>query len=393
MSEVRRILFINSVPDVGGAEASMLDLMAHLDREHYHATLVTTEAGRLSDDADHRGVNVHYADFPFFSRRRPWIYGRAILRLINLIRAEKIDLVHVNCDRAVPHAVLAARLAGVKVICHIHDMVRAWFLPSYVRWLNRADRIIADSQATARYCVPAGMCRQKIQVIYECFEFARYAHVEADCHRKLRAEWGVPENAVLIGLVGHVLRYKGHQEFVEAARQVVAQNEDAYFVIVGDDHMSDEHDFLPSLKNFVASNSLAERVYFAGFRSDIPQVMSAMDILAVPSWTEAFGRVAVEGLASRLPVVATRVGGIPEVVENEVTGILIMPRSADELAGALLRLVQNPDLRCQMGERGPQAAQRFDVMLHARLFEQTYQGVISGQTAHLPRVPFGTADF
>ncbi|RME45919.1 MAG: glycosyltransferase family 1 protein, partial [Chloroflexi bacterium] len=345
--------------------------------------------GPLTQRFREMDVPVTYGTFPFFSKRRPWEYWGVILSYVRLMRRWRIGLVHVNCDRAVPHMVLAGRLARVPVLCHIHDMTRAWFLPRYVRYLNRSARIIADSQATARHCLAAGMDKHKIQVIYECFEMERFANWTKEARRQLRAEWGIMPQEVAIGLVGQVLRHKGHEEFIRAAVLVVKEFPATRFVIVGDDALSSDKDFLPFLRGLVLELGLSSHVLFAGYREDIPRVMASLDIITVPSWAEPFGRVAVEALASRRPVVATKAGGIPEIVEDGVTGLLVPPKDPEALAQALLRLCRDPDLRARMGRLGPATARRFDVTEHARQFEQTYEAILKGHLETLPKVPFG----
>jgi len=114
-----------------------------------------------------------------------------------------------------------------------------------------------------------------------------------------------------------------------------------------------------------------------------------LDILTVPSWTEGFGRVVVEGLAARLPVVASNTGGIPEIIQTEEDGILLPPRNPEALAQALIYLCRNLQIRIQMGSKGPEIAKRFDVHSHAEQFENTYRAILCGKIANLPLVPFG----
>ncbi len=383
------LLYINSVAQTGGAEASLIELAAHLNREEFHLRLVTTAEGPLEAKFREIGCQVDHIQFPYFSRRRPLTYWGEIYKLVSLIRGERIDLIHVNCDRAVPHAVLAAKLTGRKVLCHIHDMTRAWFLPRYVHWLNRSDRIIANSKATAEHCRIAGMDQGKLQVIYECFEFKRYKQASQKDREAIRHQWGVNDQTIAIGLVGQIIRHKGHKDLLKAAARISSLSKDLKFIIIGDDSLSEDRDFLPELKRFIEEQSLNNSVNFVGHIRDIPRAMSGLDIAVVPSWEEPFGRVVVEAMASALPVVATQAGGIPEIVSNGESGILIPPQDVDALTDALLMLSQNPDLRRKMGDRGRSVAERFDINPHTRLFEQTYKSILEGQSAELPYLPFG----
>jgi glycosyltransferase involved in cell wall biosynthesis len=367
----------------------MIEIATQLDRRCFNPELLTTEDGPLAQRFRAINAPVYYGFFPFFSRRHPWIYWGSVWNLARQMREKKIDLVHVNCDRAVPHAALAGKLAGVPILCNIHDVVRAWFLPRYVRYLNMTARIVVDSQATALHCLQAGMKKEKLQVIYECFEMERYLRVTETERKALRSEWGLCENEVAIGLVGQVLRYKGHEEFIQAAATVMEKIPAVRFYIVGDDMLSDEPGFVEHLREKGHQLGLDSKLTFTGFRDDIPQVMSAMDIIVAPSYTEGFGRVVVEALAAGRVVVATRVGGIPEIVKDGETGFLVQPRDVFELVEKMIRLVENPELRRLMGEKGPVSALRFDVGTTTRLFEDTYQAILDKHVETLPKVPFG----
>ena len=382
------ILFVDSAKGIGGAEMSLIELVTHLDRDKFRPYFLGS-SGPLTEYFQKTGIPIYTASFPFFSRRRPWIYMQAIWNLIQVIRKAEISIIHVNCDRAVPHVVLAGSLTRVPVLCHIHDMTRAWFLPSYVNHLNRSNRIIADSKATARHCLAAGMSEGKLQVIYECFDSRNYMNIPVTERQKLRQSWGASEDRVIIGLVGQVLRHKGHETFIRAAHQVVSQYKNVQFVIVGDDSLSAEPDFLLEMKDLIKQLELERHLLFTGFHSNIPLVMSALDIVAVPSWEEPFGRVVVEALASSCPIVASQSGGIPEIVEDGYTGFLVPPRDVEALANALLKLSQDTNLRKQMGMRAPASARRFDVEPHARLFERTYEAILTGNLDTVPKVPFG----
>lgn len=371
-----RLGFISSVSGLGGAELYLIDLITHLDRNRFAPYLLAGSQGPLVARLKRQGVPVYFCSFPFFSKRRPWIYLRSIWDIVFLVRRHGIALLHVNCDRSVPHAVLASRIARVPVVCCVHDMLRAWSMPKYVRYLNRVAAVVANSQATAEYCVGAGVKAQKVRVIYPGCDVERFQACDANERQWLRTEWGIEPHEVAIGLVGQVLRYKGHEEFLRAAVSVVREFPTSKFVIVGDDALSCDKGFLPFLRRFADEVELSNRVLFAGFREDIPRVMAALDIIAVPSWTEGFGRVVVEAMAAGRPVVATSVGGIPEIVEEGVTGLLIPPRDPPGLAQGLLRLCKDPQLREQMGRLGQSAAKNFDIKRHVHHFQQTYEAIL-----------------
>jgi L-malate glycosyltransferase len=346
------ILLISSVSGIGGAEVSLLEFAKHIDRERFLPCLLTTEEGPIAQRFRESGFQVFYGSFPYLSRRRPWIYAKSAISIVRIIRQNQIRLVVVNCDHAIPLSVLASKIAGVPIICRIHDTTRSWALPRMVGYLNRSDRIIANSISTANYCLSSGMDPKRIQVIYPYFNLDRFYRVGETVRSSTRQELGIPSSVVAIGLVGQILQYKGHEDLIEAAAIVASEFPHVMFFIVGDDSLSSEPGFTQSLKDKISKLELDTKIVFTGFREDIPAIMAAMDIIAVPSWTEAFGRVIIEALAVKRPVVAANVGGIPELIQSGKNGYLIPPHQPAVLAESILMLCKDSNLRREMGKCG-----------------------------------------
>jgi len=380
------VLYVSSVSQLGGAEHSLLELMTHLDPQTYAPRLLVSEDGPLPQRFRDAGGAVFFGEFPWFSKKRPWVYARAIWRIVSLVRKHGVRLIHVNCDRAVPHAVLAARLAGVPCVCHIRDMLRSWYLPAYVRHLNRAAAIIANSQATAAKCRSAGMNPSRLHVIHVGLPMDRFTSTTSLERAAFRREYHIEGSHVAIGLVGHILEHKGHEDFVHAVSIVQQRCPTARFFVVGDDAMSDDRTFLPRLRVLVEETGLTERFVFTGARSDIPRVMSGLDVVVAPSWNEPFGRVVVEAMAAGRAVVGSRAGGIPEIVEDGVSGLLCPPRDPPALADQLIRLCEDAPLRAQLGAQARPAAARFDIAQHVRTMSALYDSLL-----HRPAAEYSSA--
>ena len=131
------ILLINSVAGLGGAELNLLDFVSHLDKEEFDPVVLLGGDGPLKQRFQDIGVEVISSHFPFFSRRRPWIYWNSLWNILRINYTRNIALLHVNCDQAIPHAITCARMMCLPSVCYIHDMTRAWFLPRlYSRVFN-----------------------------------------------------------------------------------------------------------------------------------------------------------------------------------------------------------------------------------------------------------------
>jgi glycosyltransferase involved in cell wall biosynthesis len=162
----------------------------------------------------------------------------------------------------------------------------------------------------------------------------------------IRAKLSIPPGVPVIGTVGRLVPVKGQQYLLDALPRVLACCPEARLLIVGDGPLGD------SLRRRALDLGVARSVHFTGLREDIPELMGAMDLFCLPSLNEGMGRVLVEAMASRLAVVATRVSGVPDVVQEGVTGLLVPPRDAPSLAAAVIALLQDPARARQMGEHG-----------------------------------------
>jgi len=153
----------------------------------------------------------------------------------------------------------------------------------------------------------------------------------------------------------------------------------AHFVVAGRASGVESQQFQNRLLQSIKNRGLEGRFHFLGFRSDIPSIMKSLDILVMPSWKEPFGRVVVEGQAAGCPVIGTNAGGIPEIIQDGVNGLLIPPKDPSSLAQAIIRLSLDATLRDRLGQAGLRSAQRFDVRQHVELIQKLYDAILSSK--------------
>lgn len=369
-----RILFVDTVNFLGGAEISLLTLIEHLDKSVYHPYLLTRGEGPLSETAGHTGISVMCQEFPWFRKRKPWQYPLSILELIRTIRTHRVDLIHTNCDHSLNYVAWASSLTGVPFVSHVRDLVRTWFDPNNIAVLNRAQRVIANSKAVAQACVEAGIDEKKIVTIYNPVDVDVFQQVNVEHVSLLRGELGISNREMIIGLVGQIQPIKGHGEFIEASLRLVTQSPNLHVMVVGAVAPGESNQlFYDRLLAAVATSEHANRFHFIGYRKDVSVVMKAIDILAIPSWREPFGRVAVEGLAAGCAVIGTKAGGLPEIITDEVDGLLITPKDSDALFVTLRQLTLNENIRRQLSQAGPHSAQRFRISYHVDQIQALYR--------------------
>ena len=229
------------------------------------------------------------------------------------------------------------------------------------------DRLIAVSRAIVRKLEREGRAPRsgthgpQVELIYNGVDLARYSSTEACC--TLPEEYGFAPGAPLVGVVARLEPEKGHRTLLEAWPLVLEEVPAARLLVVGEGSLREELETLARERGLLGDEDASipvgtrgaprgARVIFTGEREDVPAVTAALDVAVLPSYREAQGLAILEAMALRRPVVATRVGGIPEVVEDEVTGLLVPPRDRQALAAAIVRLLTDHPLADTLARAG-----------------------------------------
>lgn len=276
------------------------------------------------------------------------------LSLYRLFRKERFDIVHTHTAKAGVVGRVAARLAGTRFIIHSpHGHNFYGYFTSLVskmvvileRFLAHfTDRIIALTELVKRDFATYKVARpEKIAVIRSGLELDDYKKVDVDVRSK-RDELKIGQDAILVGMIGRLEHVKGPEYFIEAAKLVIERFPKVNFLIVGEG----------ALRNKLESRSkdlgISDKLIFTGWREDIPEILATLDILVLPSLNEAVGRILLEAGAFGIPVVATNIGGVPEIVRDNESGILIPPKDADRLAETIILLSEDKEKRQKMGK-------------------------------------------
>jgi glycosyltransferase involved in cell wall biosynthesis len=254
------------------------------------------------------------------------------------LRRERIAALHVNHRFWRPAEVLAALLLRIPVLVHFHVLNQ-----QEGSFMGRCRVAICVSRYVAEESVPKALPKE---VVYNPVQLARF-----EAGEDLRARWGVPPGAVVVAFLGQVRDIKGVQDFILMARHIPEAH--ARFIIAGEcrDPAAFPGTYTPEdLAQMVGGDA---RIRYVGYVKEVENVYHTADIVVVPSrWQEPLGLINLEAGACRKPVVATRVGGIPEVVEDGVNGFLVEPGDVDELVARVEQLIADPALRARLGEAG-----------------------------------------
>lgn len=275
--------------------------------------------------------------------------ARAFFALRRLMRRERVGLVHTHSSADSWLATLAARSLGLPVVRSRHVSIPILRRRALVYRL--ADRVLTTGETIKAIVEGAGIPAARVVSVPAGVDTARFH--PGISGQAVRAELGFAPTTPLVGLVANVRGSKGHEFFLGAAREVLAARPEARFVIVGDGVGFDD------VRRRVRAAGLEREVIMTGFRRDVPEVMAALDVLVLPSTrSEATSQVIPQALAVGTPVVASAVGGIPELVRDGETGRLVPPADAGALAGAILALLRDPVRARALAEAGQALVQR-----------------------------------
>lgn len=354
----KRVLFVAHSANRGGAEYCLDTTLKHLNREQFEPLVVFPFEGPMVDSVRRMGIEAlvmpmcHWLYF----KKDLWywknLFGRSyfnIRRLTKLIRDQRIDLVYTNTS-AIFEAALAARRAAVPHLWHVHEVLMpgndmSQLLP--VVWMQRlikrySNQVVFESNS-ARAAFEATTPLSKVEVVYNSL---RLEASMSDVNQH-RSEFGVPEGTKSIVFVGQFIDRKNPCLLIEAVARIAAENP-VRCLLVGHGVLEDE------MRGLIAKLGIDHLCKIVPFQDNIAKVMSAADVVVLPSKQESFGLVLVEAGAFGKPVIACNCQGPNEIIVDGETGLLVEQDDVDSLVRAITRLVQSPELACEMGMAGRQ---------------------------------------
>jgi glycosyltransferase involved in cell wall biosynthesis len=355
-----RVVEVLATGTNGGAQEHVYSLVTRLDRECYDVRVVSLSHGSSVRRLQKAGIDVTVIDEPDDRL--------AVRMLADELAPFQPEIVHNHMYRAEVVGTRAALLLGEKgcrrpaIISTVHSSrVRCSEDRQTLRRLTPLmDRLIVVSKAIDHKIREEGRAVAPISLIYNGVDLQRYNHQLPCC--TLHEEYLIPADAQIVGVVARLEAEKGHRTLLEAWPLVLAEVPSARLLIIGEGSERD------SLEAQVASLGIEDRVVFTGRREDVPAVTAALDVAVLPSYREAQGLSVLEAMALGRPVIASRVGGIPEMIEDGVSGLLVEPHDCDALAAGIVRLLTDHPLADMIAHRGHELVHdRFciELMVHS----------------------------
>jgi L-malate glycosyltransferase len=380
-----RVALVNHSGEMSGAEVSLLGTATALVQAGVQVLVVSPESGSLAARARGAGLEVRTAAFPAPRLTRnparlalgTLALGRWAVQLAGLLRREGVELVHANSIRAGLIASFGRPLHRRPVVWSVRDFLPPGPVGLGVRLAARlgADRIVANSNAVLADVARSPWLRPRSRTIYPGVPLEAF---EASRTDSFRQAWGIPPGAPVAGCVGQVAPWKRVHDVIAAFRTVAAEDPAVRLVVVGEPRFRPENrEYLAALHRLVAEWGLGNRVAFPGHEDDIDRVFRSLDVLLHAAEREPFGRVLIEAMAQRVPVVAVAEGGIPEIVRDGETGFLVPGSDPGAMATRALTLLRDSPLRTRMGESGrARAFERFRTDRAAKELVEVYRQVL-----------------
>jgi len=376
---MRRIKVLHIITTtVGGAGNSVLNIVKYLDKDRFEPMVAFSPGYAQDKDFYQAGIRIFLVKM---SRNlSPWINAVGFFQLYALLRRERFDIVHTHCSVAGFLGRLAAKLAGVPVIIfsirgYASRDYQSCLKKGFFLWIERQlDKVthyyVAVSEAMKQKGIQKKIMRpETVSVIHNSIELEHFKAKKKDRETEgKKKELGLKPQGAVVGIVARFEAPKGLEYFLQSGVLIQKAFPQVQLLMVGDGPLR------PRVEKMITHLGLTPHVILTGWREDIPQVLRVMDVFCLSSLWESFGLAIVEAMAAEKPVVATRVEGIPEVVQDGVTGILVPPKDAQALAQAVIRLLKDPQLALKMGKAGRRRVEElFAVQKMVARYEELYE--------------------
>ncbi|OGW53849.1 MAG: hypothetical protein A2Y81_04405 [Nitrospirae bacterium RBG_13_43_8] len=343
----KKILFVIDALSFGGGERVFAQIINGLEPEKYEIFLASQPNEQFYKAIHNKQVQNLPLDF---SKR---INPSLILRLAGIIKKNRIRIVHGQGTRAEFYGRIAKRLVGrARYVSTIAMPVEGFDVRESRRRIYRifdrlsekyVDRFIVVSDVLRNMLISKrGLDPDKVFRIYNGIELDKYNPALGD-RTEIRKELGIDEDNILIGAIGRLVWQKGFEYLIQSIPDVLKAYSNVKFMIVGEGELKER------LKAQSSKLKVKDNLIFTGFRNDIKEILSAIDMLVIPSLLEGFPMIALEGMAMAKPTIATRIEGIIEQITDGETGLLVPSKDANALANAINRLINQPDLVLRLG--------------------------------------------
>lgn len=347
---MKKILVINTSSRFGGAEKSLQDLLRILKKSFIIWVVLPKEEGlyyELSKSYNVKVYNIHRLkkskDLSYYFTTLFETFNTSN-KIAKLIREEKIDLIYANANHSTLYAIIIKFFTGRKVIWHMRDNLHNKYLSFLFGLLS--DKIICISEHLTRQ-IPFS---NKKNIVYNGIDTDEW--IPNPLLNKIKKELSLSQDTILVGQVGELIPWKNQTLLLDVAKILIVKNPKVFFIVIGVDTFNAFPDYNSELRKRIENEKLGGCITFLGYKENIKECLSEIDILIHLAEEEPFGRVLIEAMALKKPVVALNSGGPAEIVEDNESGFLVEKRDPTVIAQKLNRLSKDPNLRRKFGQNG-----------------------------------------
>ena len=337
-----KILYLHGISAIGGAEKDLITILTHLNKNKYEPVVVCHQEGELVHQLRLLGIKTFITPLPPWRKVKslPFLIP-AIYYIFKIAKDEKISLVHINDMWWIPIGYSVARLSGIPSVAHLRQELECKRIRQY--GLKRPDILFPVSNSIKQTLQNCGMESSRIRTIYSGLDLGHEISSDSEIHEENK-------NTPTIGTVANLFPRKGLEFLIQAVYELKSRFPDIRCIIVG----TGDPEYFRKLKFLGDKLGLSKNIVYTGFQEDVKPSLLKFELFVLSSVLEGFGIVLLEAMSMKKAIVATRVGGIPEIVLDNKTGILVPPANSSELAKAILRLLEDKKLCQEFGIAGYQ---------------------------------------
>lgn len=370
------VLHLRDTHEIGGPGKTILETISHIDNKKYNLHIAVfmarceKEETPFMKEARKRGFNIHII------RSLNQFDPRILLSIFRLIKKHKIDIIHTHEILTDILGYLISKFCNVRLITTLHGWINNKFKDKVYIYIDNAilkafNRIIVVSNAMKEQLIHCGISSGNIDVLHNSIVVKNYKKVSKGylgeiVHKKIKRP--------VIGTIGRLSLEKGHKDFIKAASVVLQKGYDAAFFLIGDG--PEKENLLRLIKNL----NLEGKIFITGYLRNIQSVYSDIDLMVLPSYTEGLPNVVLEALLMEVPVIATNVGGTPEIIRNDETGFLIRPGFPEEISSKIIEYLRDPVKFEEMSKIGRLLIEKeFNFNKRTKKLEMIYEDVMDGK--------------
>lgn len=371
MKYKKNIMYVYSYPSVyTGSPRVLIDMVSNLDRNLFQPHFLTPRKGDLPDAMKRMGVPVSIIKWVALSKTNPHLFLYDIIKFISFFRQNSIDLLHINEIGWRYSFVIAAKILKIPILLHLHVTFKDTIKTNLN--LQCADKIIVVSNYLKKAFKFHPSIYSKLFCIHNGVDLNVFTKMEG-----IRDSLGIAKNEFAIGFVGQISEAKGLRYLIEAAPEILKSFPNTVFLIVGKKVLK-EDTLTEKLIGLAESLGVRNSFQFLGTRDNIQLFMNSIDLLVLPTHAEAFAKVIIEAMACHTCVIASDVGGIPEIIQDGKNGLLVTPKNVNALKNAILMLMENEKMRIQLAETGYKTAvEEFSMDQHVKKVQGLYTQLLA----------------